>query len=72
MSKPIQVIYEDNVLKPLSPLTGLREHEKAIILICRSKNKRKLKEIAGTLSHEEAEEMKKIVEDAFERTEGDW
>jgi predicted DNA-binding antitoxin AbrB/MazE fold protein len=36
MSISIEAIYESGVLKPLSPLPGLEEHEKVILIVERA------------------------------------
>jgi predicted DNA-binding antitoxin AbrB/MazE fold protein len=60
MSRTIEVVYEDNVLKPLTPIEGLREHEKIVIILCPHPTKEGLRELAGTLTHEEASAMQKL------------
>ncbi|MEK7395588.1 MAG: antitoxin AF2212-like protein [Candidatus Poribacteria bacterium] len=68
----IEAKYVDEVLKPLNPIKGLRDNEKVWILIYRRSNKEALSRLAGTLTSEEAEEMRKIIGEEFERVENDW
>ncbi|MFQ6056261.1 MAG: antitoxin family protein [Methanosarcinales archaeon] len=72
MSSTIEVIYEDNVLKPLKPIEGLREHQKLRIILCPLRGKGNLHELVGTLSHQEAEAMQNLIDKEFERIEGEW
>jgi predicted DNA-binding antitoxin AbrB/MazE fold protein len=69
----IEVIYEDNVLKPLTPIKGLREPERLRVIPCpHPATKEGLRELAGTLTHEEAGAMQKFIDEEFERVEGEW
>ncbi|MFQ6094370.1 MAG: antitoxin family protein, partial [bacterium] len=34
MTRTVEVVYEDNVLKPLMPIEGLREHERVVVILC--------------------------------------
>ena len=43
MSQTIEVIYEDNVLKPTSRIKGLKEHGKATVILCTPVKKSSLK-----------------------------
>jgi predicted DNA-binding antitoxin AbrB/MazE fold protein len=72
MSRTIEVIYEDNVLKPLVPIEGLREHERVVIILCPHPSKEGLRKLAGTLTHEEASAMQKLIDEEFEKIEGEW
>ncbi len=72
MTRKIEAVFEDNVLKPLSPLEGLQEHEKVTVILCPRAEKRGLRRLVGTLSHEEAQALQKIIDDEFERIEGKW
>lgn len=72
MTRMLEVVYEDEVLKPMAPVEGLQTHEHAWVIICRSPKKERLRELIGTLSHEEAEEMQQAIDEEFERIEGDW
>lgn len=72
MPRTIEVIYEDKVLKPLVPIEGLQEHERVVVILCHRTAKEGLRELAGTLTHEEADAMQKLIDEEFERTEGEW
>ena len=60
----IEVIYEDNVLKPLRPIEGLRRSERTWILLCPQPDKEALHELVGTLTRKEAEEMQKLIRES--------
>ncbi|RJQ32748.1 MAG: DUF104 domain-containing protein, partial [Peptococcaceae bacterium] len=72
MSRMIEVIYQDNVLKPLMPVKGLKKNERTWIILCSRPQKETLRELAGTLTHKEAEEMQKLIDEEFEKIEGEW
>lgn len=72
MTKTIEVIYEDSVFKPISPVDGIHEHDRIIMVVSRRCNKEGVRSLAGTLSHEEAEEMEKMIDEEFGKIEGDW
>ncbi|MFC1715363.1 antitoxin family protein [Candidatus Poribacteria bacterium] len=72
MSRMIEVIYEDEVLRPLKPIEGLRKSERTWVLLCPRPDREALHELVGTLTHKEAEEMQKLIDEEFERVEGEW
>jgi predicted DNA-binding antitoxin AbrB/MazE fold protein len=72
MIKTIEVIYEDSVFKPISPVDGIHEHEKIIMVVSRHCDKEGLRSLAGTLSHDEAEKLQKMIDEEFGKIEGDW
>lgn len=71
MNQIIEVIYEDNVFKPLHPVEGLNSRQKTWIILC-SPEKRGMDELIGTLSPEEAEEMQRVIDREFSKIEGEW
>lgn len=72
MTRTVEVVYEDNVLKPLEPIEGIKEHERVIAILSPRPVKKGLRELAGTLTHDEAEAMQKLVDEEFEKIEGEW
>ncbi len=72
MAKMIEVIYEDEVLKPLDPVKGLKKHAHAWVILCPQPERKALHELVGTLTHEEAQKMQKLVDKEFEKIEGEW
>jgi len=71
MNRIIEVIYEDNVFKPLHPVEGLNNRQKTWIILYPAE-KRGLDELIGTLSSEEAEEMQRCIDKEFSKIEGEW
>lgn len=67
MSRMIEVIYEDDVLKPLKPIDGLKKHEKVWVILYPSPDKKVLHKLVGTLTHTEAEEMRRLIDEEFEK-----
>ncbi len=72
MPKTVEAIYEENVLKPIEPIKGIKEHERVVIILCSHPAKKSLRELVGTLTHEEAEAMQKLIDEEFEKIEGEW
>ena len=55
MTRIVEAICEKNVLKPIEPIECIKEHERVTVILCSHPNKKSLRELAGTLTHEEAE-----------------
>jgi len=72
MTRAVEMVYEDKVLKPMERIDGLKEHDRVLAILSPLPTKKGLREIVGTLTHEEAEAMKKEIEEEFEKIEGDW
>jgi len=72
MTKAVEAIYEDNVLKPVEPIKGIKEHERVLVILCSHPIKKGLRELVGILTHEEAEVMQKLIDEEFEKIEGEW
>ena len=72
MLRTIEVTYEDNVLKPFTPIEGLQEHQRILVILCPKTPTESLSKLAGTLTHEEAEAMRRLIDEEFERIEGKW
>ncbi len=72
MTKMIEAIYEDELLKPLAPIEGLKKHARVWLILCPRPEKKALWELAGTLTHEEAQEMRQVIDKEFEKIEGEW
>ncbi|MDD5187782.1 MAG: antitoxin family protein [Methanoregula sp.] len=72
MTKAIEVVYENNVFKPLEPVEGIKEHETVIAIFSRRPVKKGLRDLAGTLSHDEARAMQRCIDEEFEKIEGNW
>lgn len=72
MARAIEVIFEDNVFKPIKPVEGMNEHERMIAIISRRSDKKGLRDLAGTISQDEAREMMTVIDQEFGHIEGDW
>ncbi|MCL0099211.1 antitoxin family protein [Dehalococcoidia bacterium] len=72
MAQTLEVVYEDNVLKPIRPIKGIKEHERVQVILCSHPSKKGLRELVGTLTHEEAVAMQKLIDEEFEKIEGGW
>lgn len=72
MTRAIEVVYENNVFKPLGPVEGIEEHQKMIAIFSRHPVKNGLRTLAGTISHAEAQAMQKCINEEFEKIEGGW
>ncbi len=72
MAKTFEVVFEDKVLKPLSPVDGMQEHERAWVLVRSLPKKESLRKLYGTLSKSDAQDMRKIIDGEFEKIEGQW
>ncbi len=71
-TQTIEAVYENNVLKPIKPLKGIMEHENVMVVVRPRPVKKGLREVAGTLTHKEAKEMQKLIDEEFEKIEGEW
>ena len=71
MIKTIEVVYEDNVFKPVGSVDGFKEHERMIAIISQPNVKKELRELAGTMTHNEAREMQIFIDEEFGKIEGD-
>jgi predicted DNA-binding antitoxin AbrB/MazE fold protein len=72
MTKAIEVVYEDKVFKPLGPVEGLKEHERMVAIFSKHPVKKGLRDVAGTMTHDEAMAMQKLIDEEFEKIEGEW
>jgi len=50
MTKAIEVVYENNVFKPLEPVEGIEEHERMVAIFSRRPVKSGLRNLAGTIT----------------------
>jgi len=72
MTKAIEVVYENNVFKPLGPVEGIKEHERMVAIFSRLPVKKGLLKFRGTITHDEAQAMQKCIDEEFEKIEGCW
>ncbi|MFA4826198.1 MAG: antitoxin family protein [Methanoregula sp.] len=72
MTRAIEVVYENNVFKPIEPVEGIKEHERMVVIFSRRPVKKGLRNLAGTITHDESRAMQKCIDEEFERIEGSW
>lgn len=73
MTKLVHAIYVGGVLKPLEPLEGIPENSKVEIAVEVPSLHPDVEKLFGTLPREDAEEMKRIIEEEFEKVDqGEW
>jgi predicted DNA-binding antitoxin AbrB/MazE fold protein len=70
MTRAIEVIYENSVFRPLTPVEGIEENEKMVAIFTRWPVKKGLHNLAGTITHAEAQAMRKCIEEEFEKLPG--
>lgn len=70
MTQIIEAIYEDGVLRPLQPLKDIEEHSKVKIIIeTETQPRHPLADCIGILPDEDAREMRRIIEEEFEKVD---
>ena len=70
MTQTIDAIYENGVFKPVQPLRGINERARVKITVeSTSVEGHPLLECMGILPDEDAEEMRRIIEDEFEKVD---
>ncbi|MBI3195349.1 MAG: DUF104 domain-containing protein [Ignavibacteriae bacterium] len=65
----VEAIFENNVLRPLTPVEGLRNHQRVELTIHVPTRKKQLRELVGTLSKDEGEAMSNLIDREFEAIE---
>jgi len=69
LTRTVEAIYENGVLRPLEPLEDLKEHEHVRITIETDGRDHPLADCIGILPNEDAEEMRQIIEKEFEKVD---
>lgn len=72
MTKAIEVVYKNNVFKPLGPVEGIKENETMVAIFSRRPVRKGLKNLAGTISPAESRAMQDCIEEEFEQIENNW
>jgi predicted DNA-binding antitoxin AbrB/MazE fold protein len=68
MDQHVEAIYQRGKLHLLKPLKGLKENSTVLVTVS-SLGQHPLARFAGALSHEEADEMMRLIEAEFEKDE---
>jgi predicted DNA-binding antitoxin AbrB/MazE fold protein len=72
MTRRIEALYEEGLLRPLEPLDGVAEHSRlTITLELKDRGVHPLAELVGTMPDEDAEEMMQIINEEFERVDAE-
>jgi predicted DNA-binding antitoxin AbrB/MazE fold protein len=72
MVRIVEAIYENGVLQPIAPLTGLQEHQRVWVTIESEKAPHPLLKHCGTVSDEDTREIQKIIEEFGKVDPDDW
>jgi predicted DNA-binding antitoxin AbrB/MazE fold protein len=74
VTRTINAVYEGGILRPLQALEGIEEHTRVRVTVeTVAPAVGILADCIGILPDEDAEEMRRIVEDEFERVDpGEW
>ncbi|MCS6831819.1 MAG: antitoxin family protein [Armatimonadota bacterium] len=72
MTQTVDAIYENGVLRPVQPLSGIRERSRVRVTIeVRDSSTHPLADCVGILPDGEAQEMRQIIEEEFEKVNPD-
>lgn len=72
MTRTVQALYENGVLRPLEPLEGVAEHSRVQVTVeLEERRRHPLADCVGTLPDDDAEEMLRIIEEEFERVDAE-
>lgn len=69
MSETLPAVFENGVFRPLRRPKGLAEHRQVTLTVDVVEQVSPLSEVAGSLSSEDAQEMREIIEREFERVD---
>ena len=69
VEQTVEAIYEDGLLKPIKPLEGIREHSRVQVTVREEglAAKHPLADVMGIMPDEDAEEMRRIIKEEFEK-----
>ncbi|MBP7778405.1 MAG: antitoxin family protein [Acidobacteria bacterium] len=69
MSETIPAVFENGVFRPLRRPQGLVEHHQVTLTVDVEVEASPLSEVAGSLSSEDAQELREIIDREFERVD---
>ncbi len=70
MTQTVEAVFENGILRPLSPLHNLAEHSRVTLTVSApAAASHPLEACIGTLPDEDAEEMRRIIEAEFEKVD---
>ena len=65
----LDAVYEGGGFRPLKPPTGLAEHRRVTLTVSAAEVPASLADLAGSVSPEDAQDMREIIEREFERVD---
>jgi predicted DNA-binding antitoxin AbrB/MazE fold protein len=71
MTKTIEAIYSDGVLKPLEPLSGIENNRRVTVTVQVAEPGRPLEGWVGGVSDDDATTMRRVIEEEFEQVNPD-
>ena len=72
MTRTIEALYENGILRPLELLEGVAEHSRlTLTLELREAGPHPLADLIGTLPDEDAREMMQAIDEEFERIDAE-
>jgi predicted DNA-binding antitoxin AbrB/MazE fold protein len=71
MTKTIEAVYENGILRPVEPLEGIENHRRVTITVHAPEGGRPLDGWVGGLSDEDAARMRQVIEEEFEQVNPD-
>ena len=69
MKKTLEAVYENGVFRPLKRPDGLAEHRRVMLTVTAEEAPSSLADSAGSISADDAREMREIIEREFERVD---
>ena len=70
MAQTVEAIYENGILRPLKPLEGIAEHRRVKVTVeVEEPVRHPLADCVGILPNEDAQQMRRIIEDEFEKVD---
>lgn len=70
MTRRIEALYENGILRPLEPIEGVAEHSRVTVTLeLEGSRAHPFADLIGTLPDEDAREMMQAIEEEFERVD---
>lgn len=69
MKKTLEAVYENGVFRPIKRPVGLAEHGRVMLTVTAEEAPVSLVDSAGSISADDAQEMREIIEREFERVD---
>ena len=73
MKETLKAVFENGVFRPLKRPKGLAEHREVTLTVTVDEIPSSLADFAGSISSDDAQEMRDVIEREFERVDpGEW